>query len=109
MVTTAELLGRYTTMLSLSAQMLGAAKQGDWDRLVELEQQRSQIEASLTNDDKISWQGVYAAQKADLIHTILATDAQTRSLTQIWMNEMQGTLQSIGTERKVRKAYEAVP
>lgn len=106
-VTSSILLERYDAMWRLSQHMLTAAKQAEWDRLIELEQARTVIVEELKREDKILWQAAEGSQKEVLIRTILATDAEIKVLTESWMGELRGTLESIGTEKKLKKAYES--
>ncbi|OWW21299.1 flagellar protein FliT [Noviherbaspirillum denitrificans] len=107
-MTSLELLKRYEAMLQLSRQMLDAAKNAEWEKLVELEQVRSAVEEELKRNDTIRWQPAEAAKKAALIQSILDGDAEIKGLTESWMKELQGDIGSIGTEMKLKKAYGAL-
>jgi flagellar protein FliT len=101
----ARLLARYDAMQRLSQQMLDLAAKGDWDALATAEATRTAIEEELRQADTLKWQGPQAAKKEELIRAILALDAQTRTLVETGMQELRQTLGSIGTERKLNKAY----
>lgn len=102
-----ELLDRYEAMWRLTQDMLAAAKQANWDRLLELEQTRTAIVEQLKHEDKLQWQAAEASKKEALIHAILAADLETKLLTESWMGELNGVLGSRDTERKLKKAYGA--
>ncbi len=100
-----ELIARYETMWHLSQQMLTAAKQAEWERLVELEQTRAITIEELKREDKILWQTAEGTKKETLIRAIMAADAEVKTLTESWMEQIQETLGSMGTEKKLKKAY----
>jgi flagellar protein FliT len=104
-LTNSELLDRYEAMQRLSLHMLEAAQKNDWDRLIKLEQSRAECEKELRDGDKSAWAGTQAAQKTELIRSILDADNQTRRLTQVWMGEMQKSLGSISAGEKLKQAY----
>lgn len=103
-----ELLDNYAQLLRLSQQMLQLAKQAEWDRLVELEHDRAAIADGLMKNESVAaWHDAAISRKAELIRSILETDNQIQSLTQNWMGELHEILGSIGTEKKLNKAYES--
>lgn len=97
---------RYETVAQLAGKMLEAARHGQWDELVVIEQQRSEVLSELMMD---AAQGripdVVADQVASLITFILEADAEIASLAKEWQEELKGLLGSMGTERKISKAY----
>ena len=102
---TAKLLSDYGIMFQLSQRMLDAARQGEWERLVELEQERSMLVDALRVSDKCLWLDSDAKRKSGLIHTILVADAEIKSLVDLRMSELRHALGSADTERKLNKAY----
>lgn len=106
-VTSSYLLERYKAMWQLSQQMLASAKQGEWDRLVELEHARTVIVEKLKQEDTILWQAGNALKKLELIRAILAADAEIKVLTESGMEEIQESLGSLGIKKKLKKAYES--
>lgn len=101
-----DLLERYDEMWRLSQQMLEFARQGDWDRLIELEQSRAAIGESLAaREDESLWRPAEREKKRALIRSILDADTEIKALTQSWMGELQEILGSIDTEKKLHKAY----
>lgn len=103
----AELLGHYAEILRLARQMLELARQAEWDRLMESERKRAAIATALMKHEENSvWSQADQEKKAELIRSILEADGETRQLAQDWMGELQEILGSIGTEKKLSKAYE---
>lgn len=80
----------YETMGSISARMVEAARANDWDRLAELERDvaslrdvlmRAATREALSPDE--------LARKVQLIHRILADDAEVRRHTEPWMEAIR--------------------
>lgn len=96
----------YEAAAKLAVMMLEAARQGQWDELVALEQQRAAVMAELMAD---AAQGAIpdeaAEQVARLIGAILQADAEITPLAKAWQDELKGLLGSMGTERKISQAY----
>jgi flagellar protein FliT len=103
-----DLLDRYEAMWRLTQNMLTAAKQGDWDQLVGIEQTRAAIVEELKSKDKIAWQATEATKKETLIRAMMAADAEIKTLTESWMAKLQGNLGSMDAEKKLKKAYGAL-
>jgi flagellar protein FliT len=87
--------------------MLEAARHGQWDELVLIEQHRSEVLSELMMDDAAQGKipDVVADQVARLITPVLEADAEIASLAREWQEELKGLLGSLGTERKISKAY----
>ena len=47
--------------------------------------------------------------KIELIHKILADDAEIRNHAEPWMSRLQSLLGNAGMERRVRQAYDPEP
>lgn len=96
----------YEAAAKLAAMMLEVARQGQWDELVALEQQRAAVLSELMVD---AAQGAIpdevAEQVARLIGSILQADSEITPLAQAWQGELKGLLGSMGTERKISQAY----
>lgn len=85
--------------------MRAAASHGEWDHLVELEQQCSQHVASMKQQDLAPIDESIRLQKVALIHKILADDAAIRDQTQPWMAKLQRNIQGVRSEQRVKQAY----
>ncbi len=93
-------------VLSLTEQMLDAARKSDWDALVEFEQQRGRLLEDVRSHDA---DPVRARQnrdrKREVIQTIMQRDDEIRMLTQDWMRELREILASVNTEQRLNKTY----
>ncbi|MDP2143582.1 MAG: flagellar protein FliT [Gallionella sp.] len=105
-MTTHQVIENYESLSALTNQMRSAAEQGEWDALVELEQQCSRkiaemkpVDASIALDERSR------QLKIQLIKKILANDAEIRNRTQAWMGQLQHILQSNRQEQRLQRAY----
>lgn len=100
------ILQTYKAVAQLSVQMLEAARNGQWDDLVTLEQKRDSVLTELRADaTEAAIPDVVADQVSELIKAILAADSETGSLALSWRGELHELLDSMGTERKLFQAY----
>ena len=94
-----QLLSYYEAIEQASAEMLCAARSGDWDEVVKLEgacvllitqlKQAAQQPAHATADPL----AVEAAQaKSRVMQRILLNDAEIRQLAEPWLHELDDTL-----------------
>ena len=103
----AELLKQYDAIWRLTQKMLEAARQEEWDQLIELEQTRAaHIDAMMKQENEGQWAREEQFQKGELIRRILAADEEIKNLSVTRMGELQELLGSIGTEKKLSKIYE---
>ena len=105
-MTTHQVIENYESLSALTNQMRSAAEQGEWDALVELEQQCSRkiaemkpVDASIALDERSR------QLKIQLIKKILANDAEIRNRTHAWMGQLQHILQSNRQEQRLQRAY----
>lgn len=100
-------LAIYRDAWGLTREMLNSAREGDWDALLEFEVKRNALLENPMAKGEILAEVNVAEQKqlATFIRDILAADAETRTLAGAWMGELQNILSSIGTEKKLSKAY----
>lgn len=97
----------YENLWLLTRQMLCAAQQGDWDALIECELKRNAWVERMMGQDVSSITNAVEQQKTgEIIRNILAADGEIKTLTEAWKGELQEILGSIGTEKKLSKAYE---
>lgn len=93
---------------ALSARMVEAAKEHDWDRLVTLEQSVSSLRDTLsTDDDNTRLAPAELTLKAALIQRILDDDAEIRRHTEPWMEHVRQFLGGNNQRRRVEQAYGA--
>lgn len=102
----AQILGYYAEIARLSAGMLDAARNGQWDDLGVLESLRAGqvagLKDAIANGDTPR---DIAQEVAQLITKTMAADAETLSLAGEWKGELQELLSSIGTEKKLARTY----
>lgn len=102
-----EAVGNYETLSVLTGQMRMAAQEGEWDHLIELEQQCSrQVAAMRPADERSMLDETSRQRKIQLIKQILADDADIRNRTQTWMTQLQRIIQSNRKEQRLHQAYE---
>lgn len=88
----ADVLGYYQAIERASAEMLGAARTGDWNRIAGLEgvcmiliaQLRTSAPRNLTPEQR--------REKDRIMRRILSLDAQIRDLTDPWLGEIEQVL-----------------
>ena len=101
----AQIIATYETILSITEQMLQAAKSNDWNYLMALEEDCRSNVAKLVSANPAPLSGEFQQRKVEIIHKVLADDAEIRNITQPWMGHLQGLIGSIGHERKLERAY----
>ena len=98
----------YEEMSRLSSRMVEAARSGDWDNLIELEQGVSGLRNILmTTPEDSTAPATDQARKSSLIQSILEDDAEVRRHTEPWMEHMRQYLGHGARRRDVEKAYAA--
>jgi len=99
----------YESLSNLTSQMRTAATEGEWDRLIALEQQCSRHVDRMKSAGEKSLPDETARQhKIQLIKKILADDAAIRNRTESWMGQLQGIMQSNRQEQRLNKTYGAM-
>jgi flagellar protein FliT len=102
-----EIVSLYEAMVGVTDQMVQAATDSDWDRLVLLEQQCAVFVARLRDSEPQPLAGSERLQKVQAIHRMLDADRQIRDLTQPWMARLTALISNTGTERRLARAYGA--
>jgi flagellar protein FliT len=103
-----HVLTTYESISRLTKQMLAAARDGDWDALVQLERDCSGLFARLfTDDTNRPRSAAFQHRKAQLIRDILDDDAQIRLLVEPWLNQLSSLLSHTGHQRRLSQAYRA--
>ena len=104
----AQVITNYETLSALTGQMREAAVQGEWDKLVSIEQQCSQQVAAMRPADAAAAAALddpARQRKIQLIKKILADDAEIRNRTEVWMGQLQRIMQSNRQEQRLQQAY----
>ncbi|MFA6014019.1 MAG: flagellar protein FliT [Gallionellaceae bacterium] len=98
-------LEKYESLSTITGKMREAAAQGDWDLLVELEEQsRARVE-EMKLLDLAPIDEATRLRKVTLIRKILADDAEIRSKTEPWMAQLQRIMSNARSEDRLQKAY----
>ena len=101
-----KIITHYESLSALTGQMREAAVQGEWDKLVSIEQQCSQQVAAMRSADATATLDEPARQrKIHLIKKILADDAEIRNHTEVWMGQLQRIMQSNRQEQRLQQVY----
>lgn len=95
----------YQFLSGITGKMREAAALGEWDKLVELENQCSSHVALMQQQDSAPADENLRQQKVVLINKILADDALIREKVQPWMTQLQLNMQSNRNEQRVQHAY----
>jgi flagellar protein FliT len=107
-VNAAQLIDNFESIAALTRQMQVAAEQGDWDRLIEIEQLRSDLVGTMKPVAPDVVLDPVAAQHRDrLIGKVLADDAEISALAQAWMEQLRLSIQSDQQELRLLKEYGA--
>jgi len=105
-VNSQDIIANYEAVLALTHQMLETARKNEWDDLATLEVKRfNQVEKLMASDMNDLSDGQLNSRKAELIQNILASDAETRTLAQVWMVELRQIIDSLGAEKKLKDVY----
>jgi flagellar protein FliT len=106
MMTGQDIVSVYEAMVGITDQMLAAATQNDWDRVVQLEAQCNACVRQLkANGDGQPLAGQERVRKVNAIRKMLASDRQIRDLTQPWMTKLSAMMNNNATERRIARAY----
>jgi flagellar protein FliT len=99
---------RYEKALALTRAMLEAAQKSDWDRLVQVERERTVVINELRDLDRDpARDAADRERKTELLREIMRLDQQIEILTQDWMRELRDVLGSINAEERLARTYGA--
>ncbi len=101
-----NVIDHYESLASLTRQMREAVDQGEWDKLVDLEQQCSRHVANIKlADEAVSLNDVSRLSEIQLIRKILEDDTYIRDSTENWMAQMKIVMQSQRQEQRLNQSY----
>ena len=104
----AQVIANYETLSGLTGQMHEAARRGDWETLMAVEQQRGELIAAMKPLDAATTLDPEARQrKRTLIESVLARDGEIRTLVEAWMGEHELSMQSNRQELRLLREYGA--
>ena len=102
-----QTLKTYDAILATTGRMLAAAQNSEWDQLIQLEQECRQLtEILIQNDQEPILDKELLEKKVEMIHQILADDAQIRAITEPWMVKLQDILNTNSRTRDLQFAYQ---
>ena len=88
-----QLLSYYEAIERASADMLAAARAGNWDEVVKLEGACVLLISQLKNAAKASPMSAEESQlKSRIMQRILVNDAEIRHLAEPWLQDLEDTL-----------------
>jgi len=102
-----QLIAHYERLTQISSAMLAAARQHDWEGLDALGATFLEVVDTIKTID-LPPPALSADQrlaKSRIIRQILDNDRAIRDITQPWMRELQALMHSVGTQRKLQRAY----
>lgn len=101
-----QVIAKYEFLSSLTGKMREAAEHGEWEQLIAIEHQCSELVVTIKAlDAEVQLDDAEQQQKRQLIKKILADHAEIQNLTQIWMDELQQSIQSNRQEQRLQQAY----
>jgi flagellar protein FliT len=94
-----QLLNYYEAIERASADMLHAARAGNWDEVVKLEgacvlliSQLKNASALLADESKVPLESTLSKAKSRLMQRILVNDAEIRQLAEPWLQDLDKTM-----------------
>ena len=107
-MTSQEVVAAYEAMVVLTEQMVQAATDSDWERLVLLEQQTAAWVRQLKESEApLALVGASRERKLEAIRKMLDDDRKIRDLTLPWMARLSALINNTGAERRLAQAYGA--
>ena len=105
-----QALAVYGSIAELSGAMVGAAKSGDWDRLIELEQDCHRLIEKLKGPaPALLADAQFRQRKASILRQVLADDAEVRRFTEPWLTRLELYLGSSHQAKRLHYAYQSGP
>jgi flagellar protein FliT len=102
----AQVIANYETLATLTSQMHETARRGEWELLIDCEQQRSALIAAMKPlDAETRLDESTRHRKNELITRVLAHDAEIRNLVQAWMDECDLSMRSSAQELRLLREY----
>ena len=101
-----DIVALYREVERLTGNMLSAAHQQDWERLLALEAGCANcIESIKGCAVPVALSEEARQHKVSLLKSILANDREIRKLTDPWMQRVSQLLESANAECRVRRSY----
>lgn len=101
-----DALSYYEAVAAASGRMLRAARDSDWDALIEHEKDCAGLVAALrAADAERRLPGEALARKASILRQVLAEDAEIRRLTQPWLRRVEELLRTSANHLRLGDTY----
>jgi flagellar protein FliT len=101
-----DIIADYESVARASAGMRAAARRGDWDTLLEFEDDcRVIIEKIKVRAARLVLDDETRKRKMEIIHQILDDDAEIRNLMNPWLQQLQTLLGGCANRKKASRAY----
>jgi len=102
----AQVIAAYELLSALAGQMREASVSDKWEQLISIEHQCSELVATMkTLEAEVVLDEAARQHKHQLINKILADDAEIRNRIQVWMSQLQLSMQSNRQELRLLQAY----
>lgn len=99
-------MSTYETLSNKSAAMLEAARRSDWDAVISIEQECSEIIGNLKSSrDVVPGDPKARQRKTQIIRRMLIEDAEIRDLAQPQLARLARMIQVTGKQQRVERAY----
>ena len=106
MTSAARAIENYEKLSTLTRELREAAVRGEWDRLTDIQQERTDIAKAMAAVDSTTSLGESALRRKDeLIEHILADEAETRERVKTRMAQMASELQEGRQELRLLREY----
>lgn len=101
-----SIIEAYEAVLTLTQQMLDAARTSRWEELIAAEDERSRMIDNISKSDSgVTPDERARSSKRELIGAIMQRDAEIRILTQDWMHELRVVISSLNAQQRLQHAY----
>lgn len=104
-----QTINTYEEILITTNKMLVAAQNSEWEELIGLEKEcKSLTNKLVANNSGNMLSNELQQKKIEIIHQVLANDAQIRLITEPWMKQLQNMLNTAKHENNLQQAYQPV-
>ncbi|MEQ1813340.1 MAG: flagellar protein FliT [Candidatus Nitrotoga sp.] len=101
-----QIITCYESLSVLTERMCEAAAHGEWDKLINIEQQRGRQVATMRLAEASAMLDEPTRQrKKQLIEKILADDTRIHRHTEKWLKQLQCIMQSNRQEQRLQQTY----
>jgi len=99
-------MGSFEAIQTLTGEMLAAARAADWDRLAALERIcRARADVLAAAEPPVTLSPGSRRRKIEIIHQVLADDAEIRRLAEPRLAELEQMLASLRNQRRLADGY----